>query len=81
MQFVINLDEKQIKGTRWVSLFIQLCNLIFLRLNITSKKVLSKTKDKSTTHNIFRIQDDDSIVWILLYCFHRKYHCRKDSVR
>ena len=30
--------------------------------------ILSKIKDKSTTHNIFRMHDDDSIMCVF-YCF------------
>ena len=41
---------------------IQLCTLIFFGINYTPKSVLSKIKDKSTTYNIFRIQDDDSVI-------------------
>ena len=43
----------------------------------TPQKVLNKIRDKLITHNIFRIQDNDSVVWILLHCFHRIYVFRK----
>ena len=33
------------------------------------QEVLSKIKYKSITYDIFRIQDDDFIMWILLYHF------------
>ena len=52
---VINLDDKQRKGTHWVSLFIDRNTAVY------------KIKDKSMTHNIFGIQSDDSIMcWF--YC-------------
>ena len=42
------------------------------------QEILNKIKDKSITHNIFRIQDNESKnVWILLCHFHRIYACRK----
>ena len=41
---------------------VQLYTFILSELNIFQKKVLNKVKDKSITHNIFRIQDNDSIM-------------------
>ena len=40
-----------------------MCSLIPLELNTFCKKILSKIKDKSITHNIFRTQDNDSIMY------------------
>ena len=34
----------------------------FFGIEYNPQEVLSKTKDKSITHDIFRIQDDDSIM-------------------
>ena len=44
-------------------------------------EVLSKIKDKSILHKIFRIQPDYSIMWISLYCSHRIYACKKSYPR
>ena len=44
------------------------------------KELLSKIKDKSITHNIFSIQDVDSIM-CGFYHFRRIYDCRKNFVR
>ena len=54
-----------IKGTHWVSLFIDRNTAVYFgsfRIENIPQKVLNKIKDKSITHNIFRIQDDDSIM-------------------
>ena len=53
------------------------------------QEVLNKIRDKPIPHNIFRIEDNESnnesnnneSVWILLYCFHRIYACRKKFIR
>ena len=42
---------------------MQLYTLILLELNIFFQEVLNKIRDKSITHNIFRIQDNDSIMY------------------
>ena len=45
-----------------------------------SQEGSGKTKDKSITHNIFRIQGDGSIMWILLCCIHGINDSRKSFV-
>ena len=62
--YVINLDKKQSIGTYWVSAFIDKTTAVHFdsfRIEYILQEVLSKIKDKSITHKIFRIQDDDSI--------------------
>ena len=53
------------KGTHWVLLFIDrntgVCFDSF-GIEYVPQEVLSKIKDKSITHNIFRIQYDDSFM-------------------
>ena len=64
--YVINLDSKQGKGTCRVSLFIDRNRAVSfdtLRIEYILPEVLNKIRDKSITHNIFRIQDDDSNVY------------------
>ena len=49
---------------RTVSLFIEWHTAVYFdsfRIEYISQEVLNKIKDKAITHNIFRIQDDDSI--------------------
>ena len=62
---VINLDDEKSKGTHWVSLFTD-GNIVkyfnSFRIEYIPQEVLNKIKDKSITHNIFRIQYDDSIM-------------------
>ena len=57
-----NLDDKQNKGTHWVSLFIYENTAMYFDSFGTEyipQEVLNKNKDKSITHNIFGIQADD----------------------
>ena len=63
--YTINLDYKQSKGTHWVSLFIERNATVYcdsFGIEYIPQEVSSKIKDKSITHNIFRIQSDDSIM-------------------
>ena len=69
-EYVINLDGKQSKGTPWVSLFIDKNIAVYFDsfgIEYNPQEVLSKIKNKSITHNIFRIQNDDSIM-CRFYC-------------
>ena len=83
--YVKNLDHKNSKGTHWVSLFIDRDLAVYFDsfgIEYIPLEVLDKIRDKSITHNIFSIQDNESImVLILLYCFRRIYVCRKIFVR
>ena len=63
--YVINLDDKNSKGTHWVSLFINKNTAVYFdsfEIEYIPQEVLNKIKDKSITHNIFRIQDNESIM-------------------
>ena len=63
--YVINLDDKNSKGTHWVSLFIDKSIAVyfdFFGIGYIPQEVLNKIKDKSITHNIFRIQDNESMM-------------------
>ena len=62
---MINLDDKQSKGTHRVLFFIDrntAAYLDFFGVDYTPQEVLNKTKQKFIKHNIFRIQCDDSIM-------------------
>ena len=73
--YLINFDQKQSKGTHWVSLFIDKNAAAYLGFFVTeyiSQEVLSKIKDKSITRNIRRIEDVlFHCVKILQYRYHR----------
>ena len=59
--YIINLDDKQYKGTRWVSLFIDRNTAVYFDSfgsEYILKNVLNKIKNKSIAHYIFRIQSD-----------------------
>ena len=63
--YVINLDDKKSKETNWISLFIDRNTALHFDsfgIEYIPQEVLSKIKDKSITHNIFRIQDNESIM-------------------
>ena len=63
--YVINLDDKKSKGTHWVLLFISKNTAVYFdsfEIEYILQEALNKIKDKSFTHNIFRIRDDDSIM-------------------
>ena len=83
--YVINLDDKNCKRTHWVSLFIDRNTAIYFDSfgnEYIPLEALNKIRDKSITHNIFRIQDNESIM-CGFYCraFHRIHACRKNFVR
>ena len=63
--YIINLDDKNIKVTHWVSLFIDRNIAVYLDsfgIEYIPLEVLNKIRDKSITRNIFRIQDNESIL-------------------
>ena len=62
---IINLDDKQSKGTHWVSLFNDCNTTVYFdsfEIECIPQEVLNKIKDKSITHDIFRTQSNDSIM-------------------
>ena len=68
--YVINLDDRKIKGTHWVSLFIGKKTAIFFDsfgIEYIPQEIVHITRDKSITHNTIRIQDNDSIM-CAFYC-------------
>ena len=68
--YVINLVDKIRKGTHWVSLFIHKSVAIYFDcfgIEYIPEEVLNKIRDKSITHNIFRIQDNECIMY-RFYC-------------
>ena len=69
--YVINLDDKKSKGTHWISLFIDRNTAVYFDsfgIEYIMQEVLSNSKDKSITYNVFRIPDDDSVM-CGFYCF------------
>ena len=59
------LDDKNSKGTHWGSLFINRNTAVYFDsfgIEYIPQEVLNKIKDTSITHNIFRIQDNESIM-------------------
>ena len=60
--YVINIDDKRSTGTHWVSLFVDRNTAVYFDsfgIEYIPQEVLNKIRDRSITHNIFRIQDDD----------------------
>ena len=67
---MINLGDKNSKGTHWVSLFTHKKVALYFDLfgiEYIPQEALNKISDKSITHNIFRIQDNESIM-CRFYC-------------
>ena len=63
--YIINLEDKNSKGTHWVSFFIDKNLATYFDcfgIEYISQEVLNKFKEKSITHNIFRMQDNESIM-------------------
>ena len=59
------LDDKNSKGTHWASLFINRNTAVYFDsfgIECIPQEVLNKIKDISITHNIFRIQGNESIM-------------------
>ena len=57
------IDDKQNKETYWFSLFIEKNTAVYFRcfgIEYSPQEVLNKIKDKCITHNICRIQSDNS---------------------
>ena len=67
--YVVNLSYKQCKETHGISLFSVRQAYVYFDssgIEYILQEVLSKIQDKSITRNIFRIQDNDSV----MYGFH-----------
>ena len=63
--YVINLDDKKSKETRWVFLLIDRNTAVYFDsfgIEYISQEVLNKIRGKSITDNIFRIQDNKSLM-------------------
>ena len=63
--YVINLNDKNSRGANWISLFIDRNLAVYFDsfgIEYIPKEVLRKVRDKSINHNIFRIQDNESIM-------------------
>ena len=63
--YVINLNDKKSKGAHWISLLIDKDTAAYFDsfgIGYITKEVLNKIRDKSITHSIFRILDNDSIM-------------------
>ena len=63
--YVINFDNKNSKGTHWVLLFIDRNTAVYfdsIGIEYIPLEVLKKIRNKSFTHNLFRIQDNESVM-------------------
>ena len=63
--YVISLYDKNSKGTHWVTLFANKHTAVYsdsFGIEQIPQEVLKRIKDKSITRNIFRIQDNESIM-------------------
>ena len=74
--YLINIDETNSKGTHWVSLFIDKNLAVYsdsFEIEYIPQKILNKIKDKSITHNIFRIRDNESVMCGFYYIAFMEY--------
>ena len=63
--YVINLEDKNRKRTHQVALFTDRKLALYFDSfgnGYIPQDVLNKIKDKSISHNVFRIQDNESII-------------------
>ena len=63
--YVINLDDQSSKGAHWGLSFIDRNLSVYFDsfgIEYIPQEVLNKIRDKSVTHNTFRIQDNESIM-------------------
>ena len=63
--YVINLDDKNSKGTHWGSLFIDRNAMVYFEsfgIECIPQEVWNKIRDEPITHNIFRIKVNESII-------------------
>ena len=63
--YVMNLDDKNSKGTHWISSFIDRNAAVYFvsfLIQYIPSEVLNKIIDKSITHKIFRIQGNESVM-------------------
>ena len=77
--YIINIDDKS-QETNWVSLFMDRNTADSFGTEYIPEEVLNQIREKSVSHNIFRIQNEDSNM-CGFYCFHGIYFCRKNFVR
>ena len=64
-EYVISLDDKNSEGTHQVSLIIDKNSAAYFDsfgIEYIPLEVLNKIRDKSITHNIFRIQHNESVM-------------------
>ena len=77
--YVIHLDDKNSKGTYWVSVFIDRNKTVYFHsfgIGYFPQEILDKIRDESITHNIFRIQDNESIMCGFYCIAYRRYAYR-----
>ena len=63
--YLINFNDKNSEGTHRVTSFIDknlAVHFDFFEIEYIPLEILNTIRDKSITHNIFRIQDNDSIM-------------------
>ena len=69
--YVINLDDKNSKGTQWFSLFLNRNRAVYFDsfgIKYIPPEVLKKIKDKSITHNIRTTYEDNESIVCGFYC-------------
>ena len=74
--YFININDKNSKGTNWFSLLIDRNTAVYFDsfgIEYIPLEILNKIRDKSITHNMFRIQDNESIIFGFYCITFREY--------
>ena len=71
--YVINLDEHNDTGTHWIALFCMRNEVIYydsFRVEHIPEEIKEFIGNKNIKANIYRVQANNSIMWLLLYCIY-----------
>ena len=80
--YLKNLHDKKSKEAHWIISFIDRNAVVYFDpfgMEYISQEVLNKIRDKSITHSVLRIQDNDSIM-CLFYCIAFIEYCLQEKL-
>ena len=73
--FIINLDEYEPIGTRWIALYVNAENVTYFASFGVEHilKIQKLIRNKKIVTNIYRVQAYETIMWILLFSIYLFY--------